>query len=145
MGEETQRLNDLSKGNHLLRVTGGPGFSGPLSQPGRLLIVLLLLPSVIFHLLTQSSPRFQLVKWSVGLCLVSSLIVCCKQAGALRFAGRDRDLFLFSSPDLPGLVLSIWSYLVFSPESTKKSDTCREWWLLLLGQSQLCFILSQSN
>lgn len=77
MDEETQRLNDLSKGNHLLRVTGGPGFTGPLSWPGCLLITLLLLPFVIFHLPTQSSPRFKLVKWSLGLCLVSLLTVCC--------------------------------------------------------------------
>lgn len=77
MDEETQRLNDLSKGNHLLRVTGGPGFMGPLSWPGCLLITLLLLPFVIFHLPTQSSPQFKLVKWSLGLCLVSLLIVCC--------------------------------------------------------------------
>lgn len=77
MDEETQRLNDLSKGNCLLRVTGGPGFTGPLSRPGGLLIALLLLPFVIFHLLTQSSPQFKLVKWSLGLCLVSVWTVCC--------------------------------------------------------------------
>lgn len=120
MDEETQKLNDLSKGNHLLRVTEGLDFTGPLSQPSCHLLALFLLPFVIFHLLTQRSPWFKLVKWSLCLCLVSLLIVYCLPRGGQRFVGQvQRPFPLFLSRSFWPCVVHLTLFSLF-PESTKR-------------------------
>jgi hypothetical protein len=49
MDEEIQRLNDLFKGSHLLKVRGEPGLVTSFSQPCCLSITVLLGPFVISH------------------------------------------------------------------------------------------------
>ena len=130
--EETQRLNDLSKGNHLLRVTGRLDFSGPLSQPSCLLTVLLSLPFVIFFISRHSHHHG--LNWLNDLCacvwFLHWLSIVCREEDSDSL-GRFRDLFLFSSPDLSGLVLSVWLYLVFSQNQVKSQ--------ILVGNGGCCW------
>lgn len=118
MDEETQRFNDLPKGNHLLRSWEGLTSQYPLtslavfSSHGLCCFLWIFISRDSDHSLNYLNA---LCAWVRFLCWFS--VVCMEE-------GRDslrkfRDLFLFSSPDLTLPVLFIWPYLVFSQNQLK--------------------------